>query len=292
MVKYTYKNWWEGEVVLKYDYIISNGMQPVLAEWDNFSNEDISLIKSKQKEIFNERVAILLEKYKATFNKELSSSLEPDEHIRMTISQIDDIFKGVLPPSEFIYTEYWKVLFSHKELREIQEYYNSSIIRGGEVDYNFINSPSMKFQKLDENNQVYAHALYLFRKWVEALKPENAMTRTEQGAPTFTNNFDKIKPTEIYRHFKAGLVDKGYLIEMELNEYLKAAFELKTIPENLFEFKDVPNKATIEAVFYTYYKNVAGKIHGKQIQYAALLGDYFVGYKTATVSSNFSKSVY
>ena len=41
-----------------------------------------------------------------------------------------------------------------------------------------------------------------------------------------------------------------------------------------------------------YYKNVAGKIHGKQNQYAALLGDYFEGYKTTTVSSNFSKSVY
>lgn len=128
------------------------------------------------------------------------------------------------------------------------------------------------------------HCYYPFPK--DDLPPQQTET------PTFTNNFDKITPTEIYKHFKAGLVEKQYLTEQELNEYLKAAFELKTIPEILFKIKDAPNKAAIEAIFYKYYKNVAGKIHGKQNQYAALLGDYFEGYKTTTVSSNFSKSVY
>ena len=126
----------------------------------------------------------------------------------------------------------------------------------------------------------------------ENLLPQQTETKTEQDTHTFTNNFDTIKPTEIYKHFKAGLVKKGYLTEQELNEYLKAAFELKTIPETLFKIKNAPKKAAIEAVFYTYYKNIAGKIHGTQRQYAALLGDYFEGYKTTTVSSNFSKSVY
>jgi len=129
-------------------------------------------------------------------------------------------------------------------------------------------------------------------KTVKALPFQQTETGIEQKTPTFTNNFDKIAPTEIYKHFKAGLVEKGYLTEQELNEYLKAAFELKTIPETLFKIKDAPNRAVIEAVFYKYYKNVAGKIHGKQNQYAALLGNYFEGYKTTTVSSNFSKSVY
>jgi hypothetical protein len=126
----------------------------------------------------------------------------------------------------------------------------------------------------------------------ESLPPQQTETKAEQETPTFKNNFDKISQTEIYNHFKVGLVEKEYLTEQELNEYLKLAFELKTIPETLFKIKDAPNKTTIEAVFYKYYKNVAGKSHGKQKQYAALLGDYFEGYKTTTVSSNFSKSVY
>ena len=127
---------------------------------------------------------------------------------------------------------------------------------------------------------------------MQSLPNQQPEKETEQGTPIFTNNFDKITPTEIYKHFKAGLVEKQYLTQQELNKYLKAAFELKRIPETLFKIKDAPNKAAIEAVFYKYYKNVAGKIHGKQNQYAALLGDYFEGYKTTTVSSNFSKSVY
>jgi hypothetical protein len=130
------------------------------------------------------------------------------------------------------------------------------------------------------------------QKYLIKVSPQQPEAETEQETLTFTNTFDNIKPTEIYKHFKAGLVEKGYLTEQELNTYLKAAFELKEIPETLFKIKDAPNKAAIEAVFYRYYKNVAGKIHGKQNQYAALLGDYFEGYKTTTVSSNFSKSVY
>jgi hypothetical protein len=129
---------------------------------------------------------------------------------------------------------------------------------------------------------------YLEQK--QALPTQQKETITEQ--PNFTNNFDNITPVEVLEHFRTGLVEKQYLTEQELNEYLKAAFELKTIPETLFAIKDAPNKAAIEAVFYKYYKNVAGKVHGKQKQYAALLGNYFEGYKTTTVSTNFSKSVY
>jgi hypothetical protein len=128
--------------------------------------------------------------------------------------------------------------------------------------------------------------------WIKSNQDSDGTVKPKSQLLTFENNFDNINPTDIYKHFKAGLVEKKYLTEQQLNMYLKAAFELKTIPETLFKIKDAPNKATIEAVFYTYYKNVAGKIHGRQNQYAALLGDYFEGYKTTTVSTNFSKSVY
>lgn len=130
-------------------------------------------------------------------------------------------------------------------------------------------------------------------EWIKSNQNSDDVTLDPKSIwSPFENNFDNINPTEIYKHFKAGLVEKKYLTEQQLNMYLKAAFELKTIPETLFKIKDAPNKAAIEAVFYLYYKNVAGKIHGRQNQYAALLGDYFEGFKTATVSSNFSKSVY
>jgi hypothetical protein len=122
----------------------------------------------------------------------------------------------------------------------------------------------------------------------EFLSPPQ-QTETEQETLTFTNNFDNILPAEIYKHFNTGLVQKQYLTEQELNEYLKAAFELKMIPKALFKIKDAPTKQKIMKVFYEYYKNIAGKPHGKQNQYAALLGDYFEGFNTQNVSTNFNK---
>ncbi len=43
------------------------------------------------------------------------------------------------------------------------------------------------------------------------------------------------------------------------------------------------------STFYRYYKDVASKPHRKQKQYAALLGDYFKGFSTENVSTNFNQ---
>jgi hypothetical protein len=111
----------------------------------------------------------------------------------------------------------------------------------------------------------------------------------ETNITEIQNNFDNVNINDVYKHFKAGLVDKKYLTEQELIQYLKVAFELKAIPETLFKIKDAPTKRKVMRVFYDYYKNVAAKPHGKQNNYAALLGNYFEGYETENVSSNFNK---
>ncbi|HRP55238.1 hypothetical protein [Agriterribacter sp.] len=123
----------------------------------------------------------------------------------------------------------------------------------------------------------------------ESLPPQQTETKTEQETPTFANNFDNITPIEIYKHFEVGLVEKGYLTKQELNEYLKAAFELKTKPETLFKLKHTPTKQKIYTVFYVYYKDIAQKKHQKQKEYAALLGDYFEGYKTEIIQTNWAR---
>ncbi|GEM_PF-5919301 len=112
---------------------------------------------------------------------------------------------------------------------------------------------------------------------------------SEQETFTFKNNFDNIKPTEIYKHFKTSLVDKGYLTKQELNEYLTAAFELKTKPETRFKLKHTPTKQKIYTVFYTYYKDISQKKYKRQKEYAALLGDFFEGYKTEIIQTNWSR---
>lgn len=121
------------------------------------------------------------------------------------------------------------------------------------------------------------------------LPPRQTDTITEQGTATFINNFDNTEPTKIYKHFKEGLVDKGYLTERELNEYFKAAFELQTIAKELFKLKHTPVKQKIYTVFYVYYKDIAGKKHYQQTKYAELLGNYFEGYKTTIIRTNWAR---
>lgn len=141
---------------------------------------------------------------------------------------------------------------------------------------------------------LYAEHIYL-KQFLEnelnkALPPQPNKNETEQEQqPTFINNFDNIQPIEVYKHFKANLVDKGYLTEQELNEYLKTAFELRTIPETLFKLKHTPKKQKIYTVFYTYYKDIAGKKHEQQTRYVELLGNYFEGYNPNIIKTNWAR---
>jgi hypothetical protein len=121
------------------------------------------------------------------------------------------------------------------------------------------------------------------------LQPSQTTPNNQQETPLFENNFDNISPNEIYQHFKAGLVDQKYLTVQELNDYLKAAFELKTKPETLFKLKGTPTKQKIYTIFYTYYKDLAQKKHKRQKEYAALLGEYFENYKTEIIQTNWAR---
>lgn len=112
----------------------------------------------------------------------------------------------------------------------------------------------------------------------------------QQVPATFVNKFDTVLTDDIYKHFKAGLVDKGFLTEQELNEYLKAAFELKKIPQTLFKFKNAPMRDKIYTVFYTYYLELALKPHAKQTQYVGLLGNYFEGYDNEIIRTNWARA--
>jgi hypothetical protein len=242
MKKYTYKDWLDGKLILKYDFIIPKGENPILVEWNDFNCEDdILRIKRKQKEIFDERVTNLLGKYKSVFNKEIEASKEPKEHCRMTLNQIDTIFTGVLTPTEFIRTEYWNCVFFYNDLSEIQKNYKNSIIRGVEVDYAFINSPTMNYQRQGENYQIYTHSLYLFRKWVETFQPQQTEVKTEQEIIEASRTKDIILK-ELYGIDKNKGWEYAFVNEKDLNDFadlLTRYFEYQPydLPKKIIELK-------------------------------------------------------
>ena len=120
-------------------------------------------------------------------------------------------------------------------------------------------------------------------------KTETKSDSSNLSIKGIVNNFDKVEIIKIYNHFKNHLVDKKHLTESELIEYMISAFEKKEIPQTLFQLINCRSRQNIVRVFYKYYKEIAGKPFGKQKEYSALLGNYFEGFNTVNVSTNFSK---
>lgn len=105
----------------------------------------------------------------------------------------------------------------------------------------------------------------------------------------FTNNHDDVKPTEVFQHFFETLVKTQILTVEDLNKFLLIAFDKKQTPRERFKLNDRGKKQKVIRAFYSYYTLKANKVQGIQKSYAALLGEYFEGYSTNEVYTNFSK---
>ena len=192
-MKYTYHEWLEGELILNYDCYIPSGKKPTLVKWEDFTVEDVLLIKEKQKEIFDERVISLLEKYKSAFQKDISASLDYEGLCNHTVIGIDSILTDEMPigwkSEEVIRTELWDVGFTGEYLYGIKKAYKYGFMKG-ELDCTFINSPNRDYQNPDENLQIYVRSLSAFKNWIESLSFQQSETKTEhQIAKTFEELF-------------------------------------------------------------------------------------------------------
>jgi hypothetical protein len=274
----------------------------------NLGNEELSfayVLSCKPESLYNfiepsERYDFWLNKFINDYEDNFISFQPIIEAVELFENQLsikidENEFWNLYPTSEKPIEQniYYIIEREVELLLEIENIINDFLENGcWEFDFNEIekyknvNKPIENLFNISELF-VQLNRLEMFNDFI--LPIQQVETKPELQKEIFKNNFDNVKPIEIYNHFKAGLADKGYLTEQELNEYLKAAFELQTIPEALFKFKDAPTKQKITNIFYQYFKNIAGTPHGKQIKYAALLGDYFVGYVTKNVSTNFNK---
>ena len=152
-------------------------------------------------------------------------------------------------------------------------------------------------EKLPKKSEDYKILKDRYKKYLKALlsqpttnqKPVFNENGIEQNKVNFTNNFDAADEDEIHRYFYDKLVKKKMLTQAELNEFLISAFQENTPPKKRFKLKNVLTKRKVISIFYKYFKDEAQRPHGKQEQYASLLGEYFEGYKTSTIKTNFSK---
>jgi len=143
------------------------------------------------------------------------------------------------------------------------------------------------FQTPDHFIQFSKEQVCLQEKAKEISQPEREISENDKPLQ-IKNNFDAVKIDVVYKHFYSELVEKKYLSEADLKSYLTLAFEKKEIPKTRYKLIDT-TKTKVMKVFYNYYKNTASKPYKRQQEYAALLGEYFEGYKTENVRTNFNK---
>lgn len=106
---------------------------------------------------------------------------------------------------------------------------------------------------------------------------------------SFVNNLDSTPEEIVNDYFYKSLVAKNYLSNEELDIYLKQAFDDKTLSGPKFSFTNEPARKVMIKIFYLYYKDIAGKPYGRINDYIRLLGDYFVGFDSQKLRTNFSR---
>jgi hypothetical protein len=135
----------------------------------------------------------------------------------------------------------------------------------------------------------------IFRKWYDTFEYRISIDRVgENNAKEETkkferNNFNpKIKSVQAVTDFFTKEL-KPYADELVINEFLSLAFEKCEPPKEKLSFTNLNyNKKKIMNVFNTFY-NACGKTQSNATKYAELLGNYFTGFETETVRTNWAK---
>ena len=295
----TYDDWWKGKITLATTpYIALKTKSPVIVTWKDIFKPDILKIKKKQEELFFKAVKQKTSQLKSQFDKRFKNS---KMKIRFLDKQLIAIHNILFVPFENNGTRVnfnsLDISFDPDRLDHIQSYARRTIEDGKEDGYDFMPSPNSHFQdRRTVIDQVYAHALFDFNDSLKIIRLKEKEKNNKElpnkvlaELRTYTNEFDRVEIDKVITYFKSVLFDPGYLAQDEFKDYIKMAFQDQKIPRIRFKLNTSPKKASITSKFYRYFKNVAIKPHSKARQYAMLLGEYFEGYKTDNVLSNFSR---
>lgn len=159
------------------------------------------------------------------------------------------------------------------------------------IDDQLIKLSKMNFDALDiiikKNYTIYKS--YLLEKQNQPQQVESIKTDEVKQTFSFTNNFDKIEETKVLEYFVNKLVVPKFIDKSTLHDFLLIAFDKKEIPKKLFSFNKLNTKSQITKIFYDYYIDIAGKPHGKQTKYVELLANYFEGFDSKSLKTNFNK---
>ena len=168
MKKHTFKDWYKGNVTLKYaKSVFINENKPKLVSWDEFIKTDVVKIKEKQKEIFRKTVDSKLESFKKRFFERYKNSIFKEELLETEKREFADILNGPIPDVDLIVSKNIDVLFEREDLLEIQSYYKNTIVGGCDEGFDFVQSPKDNYQDVSKTpSQAYAIVCFKYLEWL------------------------------------------------------------------------------------------------------------------------------
>ena len=149
---YTYKNWLDGEVVLRYATIYKSAeikTNPIIVDWKNFNQEDIKKIKLKQKEIFDKQKNIFVSKERDRLTENYRNSIFKEKFISRNFTLWNEILSGKLlelTALDSYCTSDNSITFPSIYYQEMIAYYNSFKIGGLQYDFSNVHSENCPYK--------------------------------------------------------------------------------------------------------------------------------------------------
>jgi hypothetical protein len=166
---YSYSDWYKGKVYLETGaIIISKTEKAIKAQLDDFSEDTIKKIQSKQKEIFDTKCSAKLIEFKNVFKGRFKKSEAKELFLKHEIE--DNRIILYLNPIQDLRFKNRSFIISKDDLFLMREYFYNQIIKG-EKYYGFVHSPNFKipYEKYT-NDLVYTRVTFDYYNWLKEFR--------------------------------------------------------------------------------------------------------------------------
>lgn len=299
MKKYTYKEWWEGKVVLIHSTFQYAKEKPIITTWENFNEKEKSKIKEQQKQLFEKRVKELFQQFTDTFSESYSKSKMKERLLKNEIEQCKTIMFAPIPNYDLLKLKHWGFLFEYQDLADIQHYIKETLERGLDFGYDFIHSPNCEYQiKGKTPAQIYAQSIWEYHQWLVLFSAnlnnerksgniqESEKVEIRPKVDKIENNIPENPHPEIFINADAYnlFLELQYLIVKDETIIADFAFIFHTMKKDQFIFSDIKHKTFINLLNNKFNANIfVDKFPYKnQIVYLNIYNKILSKYKSLT----------
>jgi hypothetical protein len=179
--KYTYENWYQGEIVLYQARILDN-KNAVIVDWNNFADEERTKIQDCQKSIFDKSVIETTEFYINSFQNNFKRTKSKIDLLNCHLKMFLEVFNGgLICDRDYCHSSDLGLTFEFWYYQEMLSYIKLHYIGGNEYDYSNVHSPNSKYWEKDKiMPEVLVEAIGTLIKLLKAEKNKIA-SQVERG---------------------------------------------------------------------------------------------------------------